>query len=79
MGPTGCGKTVLVFKILLLERVFLPVPTRIRYHYGAWQNRFAEVEARFEFVEGLPVIDDLLGEGAHTVMVIDDLMEELSN
>ena len=71
---TGCGKTELVFKILLSDRVFLPVPTRIRYHYGAWQNRFAELEAtdpRFEFVEGLPTFDDLPGGGAHTVMVID--------
>ena len=62
MGPTGCGKTVLVFKILLSDSVSFPVPTRIRYHYGVWQNRFAEVEAtdpRFEFVEGLPVFDDL--------------------
>ena len=39
--PTGCDKKELVFKILLLDRVFLPVPTRIRYQYGAWQNRFA--------------------------------------
>ena len=57
VGPTGCGKTQLVFKILLTDRVFLPVPTRIKYHYGAWQPRFAEVEAadpRFELVEGLP-------------------------
>ena len=47
----------LVFKILLTDRVFLPVPTRIKYNYGAWQPRFAEVEAadpRFELVEGLP-------------------------
>ena len=33
--PTGCGKTELVFKILLSDRVFLTVPTRIKYHYGA--------------------------------------------
>ena len=81
MGPTGCGKTVLVFKILLSDSVSFPVPTRIRYHYGAWQNKFAEVEAtdpRFKFVEGLSVFDDLPGGGAHTAMVVDDLMEEVS-
>ena len=64
VGPTGCGKTKLVLKMLLSDRVFLLVPTRIRHHYGAWRNRFAEVEAtepRFKFVEGLPVFDDLLG------------------
>ena len=50
----GCGT----------DRFFLPAPTRIKYYmyYGAWQRRFGEVEAtdpRFEFVEGLPIIDDL--------------------
>ena len=69
MGPTGCGKTELAF-----ARVFLPVPTRIKYSYGALQAKFAEVEAadsRFEFVEGLPAYDDLPGGSGLTVMVID--------
>ena len=51
------------------------------YHYGAWQNSFTEVEAsdsRFEFVEGLPAHNDLPSGTTHTVMVIDDLMEEVS-
>ena len=58
VGPTDCSKTKLVLIMLLSDRVFLLVPTRIRYHYGAWQNRFAEVEAtepRIKFVEGLRV------------------------
>ena len=81
VGPTGCGKTELVFKMLLSDIVFLPAPTRIMYHYGAWQTRFKEVEAsdsRFEFVEGLPTHDGLPRGTTHTVMVIDDLMEEVS-
>ena len=73
VGPTGCGKTDLVFKILLLDQVFLPVPTRIKYYYGAWQTRFAGVEAadpRLEFADWLPVYEDLPGGSEHTVMVI---------
>ena len=80
-GPTNCGKTELVFKMFLSDKVFLLAPTMIRYHYGARQNRFAEVEAsdsRFEFVEGLHVYDDLPCGGAHTVMNINALMEEVS-
>ena len=41
-----------------------------------------EVEAsdsRFEFVEGLPTHNNLPSGTTHTVMVIDDLMEEVSN
>ena len=45
LGPTGCGKTELVFRMLISDDVFLPTPTRIKYHYGAWQNGFTEVEA----------------------------------
>ena len=82
VGPAGCGKTELVFRMLSSGEVFLPAPTRVMYHYGAWQNRFREVEAsdpRFEFVEGLPTHNDLPSGTEHTVMVIDDLMEEVSN
>ena len=82
MGPTGCAKTELVFRMLLSDDMFLPTPTRIMYHYGAWQNRFTVVEAsdsRFEFVEGLPAHNVLPSRTTHTVMVIDNLMEEVSN
>ena len=85
VGPTGCGKTELVFRILFLDDVFLPTPTKLIYHYGLWQNRFTEVEAsdsKFEFVEGLPTHNDLPAAPSgttHTVMVINDLMEEVSN
>ena len=57
--------------------MFLPAPARIKYHYGAWQKRFAEVGAA-EFVEGLPTFVDLPGGSEHAVMVIDYLMEEVS-
>ena len=83
VGPKGCGNTELdpVQNIAFGQSV-LPAPTRIKYYYGAWQKRFAEVEAafdpRFEFVEGLSVFDDLPGGSEHTVTVIDDLMEEVT-
>ena len=81
VGATGCGKTEPVFRMLFSDDVFLPTPTRIMYHYGAWQNRFTEIEAsdsRFDFVEGLPAHSGLPSGTTHTVMVINDLMEELS-
>ena len=81
VGPTGCSKTELVFRMLLSDSVFRLAPTRIMYHYGAWQTKFMEVEAsdsRFEFVEGLPAHNDLPRGTTHKVMVIDDLMEEVS-
>ena len=50
-GSTGSGKTELVFKILLLDKSVLPSSARIMYHYGAWQKRFAEVEAADQRVD----------------------------
>ena len=80
-GPTGSGKTELVIKMLGNGGAFVSPPKEIRYHYGAWQTRFADIEAtdpRYTFVEGIPGLDDLPSGEQHTVMVIDDLMEEAS-
>lgn len=80
-GPTGSGKTELVFRMLGEGGVFDHPPSEIRYHYGAWQKRFEDVEGadkRYVFVEGIPGPDDLPSGSHHTVMVIDDLMEEAS-
>ena len=53
----------------------------IRYHYGAWQKRYEEIEKsdqRYTFISGVPSEDDLPSGDYHTVMVIDDLMEEVA-
>ena len=59
--------------------VFDPPPAEIQYHYGTWQNRFGGIEAEdARCVEGIPGPDDLPSGAQHTVLVIDNLIEEVS-
>ena len=79
-GPTGSGKTELVSRMMTSDLFSQPI-SEIRYHYGAWQEKFKEMEnvdSRYRFVEGVPGLEDLPTGEHHTMMVIDDLMEEVS-
>ena len=80
VGPTGSGKTTYLFKLLeALPYVCTVVPRRVIYCYGAWQNAFVSCAIpNIEFHEGLKKIDDIPDDGSHTVMIVDDLMGELS-
>ena len=82
VGPTGSGKTEVVMKMLTRDGDFFDTPvSRVRYHYGAWQEKFERIagsDERYTFIEGLPSEEDLPSDGEHTVMVIDDLMEAAS-
>ena len=65
-GPTGCGKTVFVRKLLASDLIF-PHPRKVIWCYSDCQSAYEEVNAKF--VEGLTEEDcDLI--------IIDDLMDE---
>ena len=65
-GPTGCGKTVFVRKLLASDLIF-PHPRKVIWCYSEWQSAYEEINAKF--VEGLTEEDcDLI--------IIDDLMDE---
>lgn len=58
-----------------------PLADEIRYHYGALQEKFAmmrQSDPRYAFVPGVPTNKDLPEGNRHTVTVIDDLMQEVS-
>ena len=66
-GPTGCGKTVFVRKLLESDLIF-PRPRKVIWCYSEWQSAYEEIDAKF--VEGLTEEDcDLI--------IIDDLMVDL--
>ena len=80
-GSTSSGKSSLVFEILKHSDVMsTEPPVKIIYAYGAWQNKFLEVQksiSNIEFFEGLPTKQDLdtrAVNGQHRVLVLDDLM-----
>lgn len=89
-GPTGCGKTVLV-KRLIKENMFRDENNRgidrIIWCYGTppSDNLMADVisysKGRAEFYKGLneDVILNGLDEKENNLLIIDDLMQEVSN
>lgn len=76
-GPTGCGKSAWVLRLIDNAREMIePPPTRIYYCYGEFQaifNNYPQVQ----FHEGLPELSDQLLDGKEaTLMIVDDLMSE---
>ena len=70
-GPTGCGKTFFVSK-LIKDSGINPLPDRIIWCYGEWQAMYSDMSG-VEFVEGLNFETD---SKQNTLVVIDDLMHE---
>ena len=76
-GPTGCGKTTFVTRMLRHATAMIdPPPERITWCYGEWQEAYATmdlVDVRFE--EGLPSVS-MFDSSTRNLIVIDDLMAE---
>ena len=70
-GPTGCGKSVFVSK-LIKENVVCPKPDRIVWCYGEYQKLY-ETLPQVEFVQGLT--QDVNPE-QNNLLIIDNLMSE---
>ena len=83
-GPTGCGKTRWVRRLLEKAGVFVdPPPERVYWYYGEYQpdyNALKAVLPHVEFVEGLPSEDEIkrLDPNRRNFIVLDDLMNELT-
>jgi len=74
-GPTGCGKTYFVFRLIKnAHQMVDPPPSQIWYCYGKFQPLFRQYP-RVKFHEGLP--DVLWFDGRQPILlIIDDLMQE---
>ena len=78
-GPTGCGKTTFVTRLLRFASSIIDLPPeRIVWCYGQWQKTYAsmaESMPEVEFVDGLPDPNTFRPE-TRTLVVLDDLMAE---
>ena len=75
-GPTGCGKSTFVKTLSAKkEEMIYPVPSRIVWHYGEYQEMYSKMNQGIEFKEGLPHMESFDGREP-TLLVIDDLMSE---
>ncbi|CAB4020088.1 Hypothetical predicted protein, partial [Paramuricea clavata] len=81
-GPSGSGKTVWVKKFLenIDKMIDRKVEYQILYCYGEWQPIFEEIRQnipQIQFFEGFPDVKSMTDPSFHTVMIIDDLQNEL--
>jgi len=80
-GPTGCGKTSWVQKLLSCKDNFTQPVRNVLYCYGVYQPRYNEMARTIPnvtFHKGLPnkqTIDELKNPNYLDVLVLDDLME----
>lgn len=76
-GPTGAGKTEFIKK-LLYNRMIDPMPHRLVWFYGKWQNTYNEIKyttgiPKIEFYEGINK-DIKFNKKENNLLIIDDLM-----
>ena len=82
-GPSMCGKTQLLLKILLARQIF-PWPNRIVFVYDEWQDAYSQIKNNLphtQFIKG-PISQELY-ESFHpdsrNLLILDDQMVSASN
>ena len=86
-GQSGSGKTRFILRILQnMDKIFGEhPPLKIRYYYGIWQDNYDQMKREIEnisFQQGLPSEEELMDftdPKTHTMIIIDDLMDEACN
>ena len=81
-GPTGCGKTTYVKKLLQHNNILIkPKITRIVWIYRYWQSMYDElartVHPPIEFIQDIPhnlSDDSFISPNENNIIVLDDMM-----
>ena len=84
IGPTNCGKTYWINRLLENDMFTQPVAS-ILYCYGVYQDFYYQmrdnpsIRAPLHFHKGLPLQEDIdnLYNGEFHIIVLDDLMEKI--
>ena len=79
VGPSMSGKSHFILELLQRKTEFFqPCPQRVVYAYGVWQPAFNNLP-NVEFVKGVEGLSGVeFNHNNPSILVIDDLMEELS-
>ena len=74
-GPTGCGKTTFVARLLLnAPSMINPAPEHVTWYYGEWQSAYENLDIpNVRLEQGLPTVFDTV---KRNVVVLDDVMAE---
>ena len=72
-GPTGCGKTAFVARLLRNDSLMIdPPPEQVTWYYGQLQSAYESLDIpKLRLEEGLP---KSFHTGKRNVVVLDDLM-----
>ena len=78
-GPTGCGKTAWVLRLIdNIREMIEPVSRRIWYYYGEYQPAFNNY-VLVHFEEGLPQLSDgVFDASKRSLIVVDDHMSDIN-
>ena len=84
-GPTQCGKTVFLEKLLTYAKELIKdPPEHILWFYGEYQPLYTKLAKtlgdNIQFIEGVPQsFDDTLNIARRNLIILDDLMNETAN
>jgi len=80
VGPSMSGKSFFILQLMQeATKYFDPPPARVVYAYGIWQPAFDKAK-NIQFVKGVEGLSQVdFNPKSPTILVIDDLMEELCN
>ena len=77
-GPTGCGKTRFVSRLLSTQGMINPKPSRIIWLYSEWQSIYSELSSKLtiDFIKNgiISQIYDTLKSYEPNLIVLDDQM-----
>ena len=81
VGPTSCGKSHLVFKLIdNVKTLITPPVEEIIYCFGQWQQEFEQFKNKVRFHQGLMSRQELLEEdrdlSKHILLIVDDLIDD---
>ena len=78
-GGSSTGKTEFVFKFLEnISQITIPPIDTIIYLYGEFSDRFSDFKDKFFFTKNLNYLDYTPKPGKNVIIVIDDLMNDLT-
>lgn len=76
IGMSGSGKSVFTFRLIeYADEMITPPPKKIIYCYGEYQELFDNFR-HVIFHQGLPDLDEFVGNKEPILLVLDDLMAE---
>jgi GTPase SAR1 family protein len=78
-GPTGCGKTVFVSR-LIKDGMFSKCPERVIWFYNEWQKLYDELDSKVEFRKDCDEsFYDTLSPLTTNLVVLDDQMSTIGD